>query len=179
MGDWPTRANEASISSCVRFFDRRKDSFCSSGADDTEGSWRTVTSNELRPQYRAVIYLQVTAPSIRSSRTILTKSSPGDGGMLPLHTSHTFHIRRVSRPTSSCVEFLDLIKYLRPPSHPDGHVSASAHELEPPPGCRAGPPVAPASWHCLPRQHGQTESRPEFQLILDDLHFESPLLSSL
>ena len=42
MGDCPTLANEASISSCVRFFDRRKDTFCSKGAVETDGSWRTA-----------------------------------------------------------------------------------------------------------------------------------------
>lgn len=41
-GDCPTRANEASISSWVRFLDRRKEIFCSIGAEETEGSWRTV-----------------------------------------------------------------------------------------------------------------------------------------
>ena len=42
MGGCPTRANEASISSCVRFFERRKEIFCSRGAVETEGSWRTA-----------------------------------------------------------------------------------------------------------------------------------------
>ena len=43
-GDWPTRANEASISSWVRFLERRNESFCSRGAEDTVGSWRTVAT---------------------------------------------------------------------------------------------------------------------------------------
>jgi len=41
-GDWPVRDKEASISSAVRFLERRKESFCSSGAEATEGSWRTA-----------------------------------------------------------------------------------------------------------------------------------------
>ena len=39
---WPARAREASISSWVRFLDRRKERRCSMGADATDGSWRTV-----------------------------------------------------------------------------------------------------------------------------------------
>ena len=40
-GDWPTREREASISSWVRFLERRKAMRCSRGAEATEGSWRT------------------------------------------------------------------------------------------------------------------------------------------
>lgn len=40
-GDWPVRAREVSISSWVRFLERRKATRCSMGADATEGSWRT------------------------------------------------------------------------------------------------------------------------------------------
>ena len=76
VGGGPARANEASISSWVRFLERRKASFCSMGAEETDGSWRTCYGlSTCRPKRTCrLLDLHVTAPSMRSSRTILNVS---------------------------------------------------------------------------------------------------------
>lgn len=48
----PTRAREASISSCVKFLDRRKESLFSTGDAATLGSCRTVQVESLDRVHR-------------------------------------------------------------------------------------------------------------------------------